>query len=182
MHHAILNYGGYLEVGFMLGRKTMREGREPLIKDKKELLEELKAFVKFQQRDRTRTNREPLEAMQGQNGVPRVGDALRDLNQDGSGGLDNMESRHCTTDLSGPKLDLSGSTSSDAVICDGDANATTTKKLGPGDLPCLPSERDLLNAGRSDMLSVRGHTIKRFCTYWSDLYAYLLEFSSFSGY
>ena len=162
MHHAILNYRGYLEVGFMLGRKTMREGREPLIKDKKELLEELRAFVKFQQRDRTRTNR---EAVQGQNGVPGVRDALSDPKQDNSGGLDNMESRQCTTDLSEPKLDLSGSTLSNLEVCDGDANATTTRNLGPGVQPCLPSEMDLLNAGRSDMLSVRGHTIKLFCTY-----------------
>ena len=90
LHHAILNSGGYLEVGFMLGRKTMREGREPLIKDKKELLEELRAFMKYQQRERLRTDR-VLQQQQEQSGDGATDMALRGDPKEGAR-VDNVKS------------------------------------------------------------------------------------------
>ncbi|GAX79795.1 hypothetical protein CEUSTIGMA_g7235.t1 [Chlamydomonas eustigma] len=49
LHHAIVSQGGYLSVGHLLERRPPREGREPIIHSKQELIEEISWFIQQQQ-------------------------------------------------------------------------------------------------------------------------------------
>jgi len=73
----------------MLDRKTMREGREPLIKDKKELLEELRAFMKYQQRERLRQEQTDVALRGG--GDPDTSSHVDDMKSDTSPGAVCLE-------------------------------------------------------------------------------------------
>ncbi|GAX80006.1 hypothetical protein CEUSTIGMA_g7445.t1 [Chlamydomonas eustigma] len=52
LHHAIVSQGGYLSVGHLLERRPPREGREPIIHSKQELIEEILWFVQQQKKER----------------------------------------------------------------------------------------------------------------------------------
>jgi hypothetical protein len=60
LHHAIVSQGGYLTVGHLLGRRPPKEGREPIIHSEQELIEEIAWFIQQQQQQQ-----QPME-MQGQ--------------------------------------------------------------------------------------------------------------------
>ena len=138
------------QVGVLLGRKLPREGREPMIKDRKELLQELKVFVREQKEQQEAEARQKQQQQEVTTNAEAAALGHGPDTMDGATG-EAFSSPAGAGPGSRAALGMKTTRQSRAAAGeDGKAAASTGKAAAA----LLPSERQLLQAGRGDMSSV----------------------------